>query len=590
MSRFEAQSNDTAHGAGAPLRGGWERLTCADAVGLSEDDLLDALVAVQEDARRLEARRVVLVAEVAERSRRELGRESLARTHGCASGRELSQRLTGAAGASIGRWTRWGDALRPQHRLDGTPIPGPFDPVTEAFTAGRLDLDAAAAIIDVLRPTLRVAATEHVQIACTELVDAAAVPAGERVPALDADSVRIQATAWAAVLDPDGATPSDVQTARRFLSLSPGPGGLTRIRGLLLPEVAGALEAFADAATNPRTPEVPHPERDANDDGDSSDDSDGPAGCRQADSPDGDGPAADSRDTDSPAAHSRDTDSFAADGRDTGSRDTDGRADGGRAEGGADGDGPDADADRDELRSPGDERTRAQVLHDVFASAVMTAARVCEQRSIAGNSPTLLVAAHLDDLVHGTGGGMVLGGAGAGGVPGALRVDPAAVRQVACSGTVHKIILGAGGEIRGVGSTERCFTGAQRRAITLRDGGCVIPGCHIPASWCEVHHVIPHAEDPSGTHTDNGVLLCWYHHRTIETNGWQIRIRDGRPQVRAPGSLRRLSRPPGTRTDRGRPPSSRPFDASDELGWRPAIGSPLHFHHTLRARGTPTRR
>ncbi|WP_460572313.1 HNH endonuclease signature motif containing protein [Humibacter soli] len=70
--------------------------------------------------------------------------------------------------------------------------------------------------------------------------------------------------------------------------------------------------------------------------------------------------------------------------------------------------------------------------------------------------------------------------------------------------------------------------------MAARDGGCAIPGCRIPASWCEVHHVQEHSRG-GPTHTDNGVTLCWFHHRTINTNGWAIRMRHGVPHVQAPG-------------------------------------------------------
>ena len=40
-----------------------------------------------------------------------------------------------------------------------------------------------------------------------------------------------------------------------------------------------------------------------------------------------------------------------------------------------------------------------------------------------------------------------------------------------------------------LGTEERVFNRHQRRAIALRDGGCIIPGCGVPAGWCEIHHV-----------------------------------------------------------------------------------------------------
>jgi hypothetical protein len=77
------------------------------------------------------------------------------------------------------------------------------------------------------------------------------------------------------------------------------------------------------------------------------------------------------------------------------------------------------------------------------------------------------------------------------------------------------------------------FTVHQRRAIIARDRECLIPGCHVPASWCEIHHVAEHSRG-GPTHTDNGVLICWYHHRTLDSSGWKVRMRNGIPEVRGP--------------------------------------------------------
>ena len=68
----------------------------------------------------------------------------------------------------------------------------------------------------------------------------------------------------------------------------------------------------------------------------------------------------------------------------------------------------------------------------------------------------------------------------------------------------------------------------------LRDGGCVIPGCTVPATWCEIHHDTEYARG-GPTHTDNGILLCWWHHRSLDTpNGWQVRMRNGTPEIKGP--------------------------------------------------------
>ncbi|MBZ4486855.1 HNH endonuclease [Microbacterium sp. cx-55] len=96
---------------------------------------------------------------------------------------------------------------------------------------------------------------------------------------------------------------------------------------------------------------------------------------------------------------------------------------------------------------------------------------------------------------------------------------------------------------------DRVFSATQRRAILLRDGACIIPGCEVPGAWCEIHHVTEHARGGATT-TDNGVLLCWHHHRTLEGSGWAIRMTLGVPEVRGPswwdatGTWRRVTRSP----------------------------------------------
>ncbi|MBN9175655.1 MAG: HNH endonuclease, partial [Microbacterium sp.] len=109
----------------------------------------------------------------------------------------------------------------------------------------------------------------------------------------------------------------------------------------------------------------------------------------------------------------------------------------------------------------------------------------------------------------------------------------AAARHTGCAGVVQRVSRDARGRIRRLGSEERVFNRYQRRAIALRDGGCIIPGCGTPAAWCEIHHVIDHAKG-GATHTDNGVLLCWFHHRFIDTGPWRVRMNRGVPEVQAP--------------------------------------------------------
>ncbi|MFJ2550272.1 HNH endonuclease [Microbacterium sp. NPDC087591] len=78
-----------------------------------------------------------------------------------------------------------------------------------------------------------------------------------------------------------------------------------------------------------------------------------------------------------------------------------------------------------------------------------------------------------------------------------------------------------------------------------------MPGCHVPGSWCEIHHVQEHSRG-GPTHTDNGVTLCWHHHRTLDSSGWEIRMDNGLPIVRGPAWW-----DPARRWRRPRPPLAR---------------------------------
>ena len=172
-----------------------------------------------------------------------------------------------------------------------------------------------------------------------------------------------------------------------------------------------------------------------------------------------------------------------------------------------------------------DIRTRAQKQHDALATALTVAAASGQLPTIGGAAPTLVVSAREADVADGV---------GTAHVPGIDEpVSIAVARQIACTGGVQRVRFDANGRIIAITVNDRVFTHFQRKAIVLRDGECVIPGCHVPAAWCEIHHVIEAARG-GPTHTDNGVLLCWFHHRTIDTGGWKVRMRNGVPEVLGP--------------------------------------------------------
>jgi hypothetical protein len=173
-----------------------------------------------------------------------------------------------------------------------------------------------------------------------------------------------------------------------------------------------------------------------------------------------------------------------------------------------------------------DDRTPAQKRHDTLADILSAAARVKDAPDLAGASPAIIVTVTQAALDRGRGVGFIDG------VDTPVSVQ--AVERMIDSRGLQTVTLDRAGRVLSLGSTQRCFTPSQRRAITARDGGCVIPGCTTPAGWCEVHHVIPWREG-GDTHTDNGVLLCWGHHQNIDTGPWRLSMPGGVPHVRGPG-------------------------------------------------------
>jgi hypothetical protein len=172
-----------------------------------------------------------------------------------------------------------------------------------------------------------------------------------------------------------------------------------------------------------------------------------------------------------------------------------------------------------------DSRSQAMRQHDALAAILGVAARSAEMPTIGGGAPTLVVSVAADDLASGAGHAHIDGCD----EPVSLSV----ARQVACTGAVQRVVSDRNGRILRIDITDRVFAAHQRKAITLRDGGCIIPGCHVPAAWCEIHHVLEHSKG-GPTHTGNGVLLCWHHHRTLDTGVWKVRMRNGVPEVRGP--------------------------------------------------------
>jgi hypothetical protein len=190
-----------------------------DLTRLSDQQLLARQREFAADRRRIDAELAAMAAEIAYRSRRELGHEGLAQRLGMRTPERLVQQVTQVSAHDAGVMVRVGSVT---------------GAVADAVTAGALSLDAADAIRAVDAPELE-----------SQLIaDAESLPP---------DRLAVHARRLRDDLDRDGVAEREEQLRqRRYLHLVPQRDGMTRVSGLLDPESAAVVSAAVDAATSPR--------------------------------------------------------------------------------------------------------------------------------------------------------------------------------------------------------------------------------------------------------------------------------------------------------------------------------------------------
>jgi Domain of unknown function (DUF222) len=106
------------------------------------------------------------------------------------------------------------------------------------------------------------------------------------------------------------------------------------------------------------------------------------------------------------------------------------------------------------------------------------------------------------------------------GANGTISAD--ALRRLCCDANVHRIITDGASAILDFGRSVRTATVEQFKALTVRDGGCVIPGCDRPPGWCQAHHWKRDWIEGGETNLADLGLVCSSHHHLIHDDGWQL--------------------------------------------------------------------
>ena len=162
-----------------------------------------------------------------------------------------------------------------------------------------------------------------------------------------------------------------------------------------------------------------------------------------------------------------------------------------------------------------DDRPARRRRADALAVIAETALGVSVPRR--GERPRVVVRATPQQLAD-------LPGAGMATLESGEPVPAWVLGRLACDAVLQRVVDDPSLGPLDVGRAERLVTLAQRRALSVRDHGCVI--CGAEPDWCDAHHVVPWSEG-GATDLANLVLLCPGHHTAVHAGSWQIDVDDG---------------------------------------------------------------
>jgi hypothetical protein len=81
------------------------------------------------------------------------------------------------------------------------------------------------------------------------------------------------------------------------------------------------------------------------------------------------------------------------------------------------------------------------------------------------------------------------------------------------------------GAVLDVGTLSYRPPAAMARLVRLRDGTCRFPGCRVPATECDLDHLVPFPDGP--TSVENLHALCRGHHGVKHDGGWTVEALPG---------------------------------------------------------------
>jgi len=176
-----------------------------------------------------------------------------------------------------------------------------------------------------------------------------------------------------------------------------------------------------------------------------------------------------------------------------------------------------------------DDRARERRLADALVDLSMHALDNGLIPQQASQRTHLQVTATLETL-------RALPGAAAAELEFSLPISAKTVERLACDCSLTRIVLGSDSMVIDVGRAKRVISVPQRKALNVRDRGCVWPGCDRSASWTSGHHLVHWIHDGPGD-LPNLALLCYRHHWNVHEGGWQLVRSDEGQMLTIPPTL-----------------------------------------------------
>ena len=157
------------------------------------------------------------------------------------------------------------------------------------------------------------------------------------------------------------------------------------------------------------------------------------------------------------------------------------------------------------LLDASDVRTHSQRMADALSAVAKFSLDHGELGSSAGAKPHITVTVDISQLAGDGDRHPEIGGA---------PVSTETIRRLTCDAGITRIVTDGQSQPLDVGRTVRTVTPAIRRALDVRDAGCVWDGCDAPPAWCDAHH-LDHWADGGATSLANLILVCRRHHTSI---------------------------------------------------------------------------